>query len=217
MEDRFRDVQRGYDQVAAEYADRIFGELAHKPFDRALVDRFADVVRPIGPACDVGCGPGHVARYVHERGLLVVGVDLSSEMVVQARRLSPAISFCQGSMLALPFADDSVGGISAMYSIIHVPRDLLPVAFAEMRRTLRLGGALLLAFHLGDRDVHLEEWWGKSVSIDFYHFDRTEIERHVLDVGFVVQESVERPPYPDVEHQSRRAYLLARKPGVDER
>ena len=30
--------------------------------------------------------------------------------------------------------------------------------------------------------------------------------------GFDVEEIVEREPYPDVEHQSRRCYVFARKP-----
>src|SRR5437773_6198242 len=76
-------VRASYDRVAAEYAERIAGELAGKPFDRALLDRFADQVRPLGPVCDVGCGPGHVTAYLHERGLDVFGVDLSPEMVAQ--------------------------------------------------------------------------------------------------------------------------------------
>jgi hypothetical protein len=55
-----------YDRVAEEYVKRIFEELAHKPLDRALLDRFAEQMRGLGPACDVGCGPGQVARYLHD-------------------------------------------------------------------------------------------------------------------------------------------------------
>jgi hypothetical protein len=35
------DVRRSYDEVADEYARRIFDELAGKPLDRQLLDRFA--------------------------------------------------------------------------------------------------------------------------------------------------------------------------------
>ncbi len=47
MEQWLRNVEEGYDRVAQEYTARIFGELAHKPLDRALLDRFAEVVRTI--------------------------------------------------------------------------------------------------------------------------------------------------------------------------
>ena len=60
---------RSYDRVAAEYAAQLAGELAHKPFDREWLDRFAARVRGRGLACDVGCGPGHVARYLNDQGV----------------------------------------------------------------------------------------------------------------------------------------------------
>ncbi len=203
-------VRASYDRVAAEYAERIAGELADKPFDRALLDRFADLVRPLGAVCDVGCGPGHVAAYLYTRGLDVFGVDLAPEMVAQARRLNPGIRFERGTMLALDLPDGQLGGIVAFYSIVNVPRESQPAAFAELRRVLHPGGWLLVAFHLGEEDRHLDEWWDQPVSIDFYFYRTDEIVARLVEAGFVVEERLERDPYPEVEHQSRRAYLLAR-------
>ena len=58
MTDWERSVRDTYDRVAGEYATRIFDELAGKPFDRAILDRLAELALPIGPVCDLGCGPG---------------------------------------------------------------------------------------------------------------------------------------------------------------
>ena len=211
-----RDVQATYDLVATEYAARIFGELAHKPFDRTILDRFAELALPLGPVCDLGCGPGQIARYLHEqwhqRGLDVFGIDLSPAMVEQARALNPGLRFEQGTMLALDLPDGQLGGIAAFYSIVNVLREDQPRAFAELWRVLKPGGWLLVAFHVGDRDIHLEEWWDTLVSVDFYFFDPAEIEARLTEAGFVVEERHLREPYPEVEHPSRRAYLLARKP-----
>ena len=60
-----------YDRVAAEYAERYVDELRHKPLDRALLDWFVGETQGAGTVADVGCGPGQVARYLHERGLPV--------------------------------------------------------------------------------------------------------------------------------------------------
>jgi SAM-dependent methyltransferase len=207
-----KDLQAGYDRVAPHYADTIYDELKDKPFDRALLDRFLEAVRPIGSACDLGCGPGQVARYLYDRGLPIFGLDLSTEMVVQASRLNPDIQFEQGTMLAIPRPDCSLGGIAAFYSIIHIPRPRLAEAFGEMSRVLPPMGSLLVAFHLGPEDRHVEELLGQVVSMDFFFFERSEIERRLEESGFTLVESVERDRYPDVEHQSRRAYILARKP-----
>src|SRR6266550_3231752 len=89
------DYQNSYDRVADEYVRRIFDELQHKPLDQQLLDRVAASVRDVGPACDMGCGTGHVARYLHEHGVRVCGTDLSPAMVERARRLTPSIEFRQ--------------------------------------------------------------------------------------------------------------------------
>jgi SAM-dependent methyltransferase len=202
-----------YDRVAEEYAARIAGELAAKPLDRALLTCFVEQVGGLGIIADIGCGPGHVAAYLHELGAQVVGVDLSPEMVAIARQRSPEIPFEQGSMLALAASDASWGGIVALYSIIHLPVEERPRALAEFYRALRPGGLLLLAFHIGDEQRHLDEWWGQEVSLDIWFLQPREIESLLIEAGFTVEMSLVRQPYaPDVEHQSQRAYIFARKP-----
>ncbi len=204
-------LQESYDRVAELYAERIFDELSGKPLDRQLLDRLAESVGGIGPICDLGCGPGHVARYLHGRGAEVCGVDLSAGMLEQARRRDPGIPFMQGDMLAMDIAEGAWGGIAAFYSLIHVPRPELGQAVGEMYRVLRPHGLALLAFHVGEETKHLEDWFGEPVSVDFFFFRSQEIKEHLLAAGFVIEDVIEREPYPDVEHPSRRAYIYARK------
>lgn len=206
------EIQASYDRVADEYVRRIYDELQHKPLDRLLLDRLAGSVRDLGTVCDMGCGPGQVARHLHERGVRVCGVDLSGEMVERARRLNPGIEFHQGSMLNLPVADAAWAGVVAFYSIIHVPRPDVAAALRELRRVVQPGGRLLLAFHIGDDSLHLDEWWGHPVSVDFHFHQPAAMTALLQAAGWADIEAIEREPYPGVEHQSRRAYVFARKP-----
>jgi trans-aconitate methyltransferase len=91
-------VRKDYDRLAAEYARRLYDELQHKPLDRKLLDRFAADIKDCGEVCDMGCGPGHVARYLRDAGATVFGLDLSAGMLEQARRLNPDIDFREGNM-----------------------------------------------------------------------------------------------------------------------
>lgn len=207
-------LRDSYDRVAPEYAAHIYDELRHKPLDRELLDRLAARVSSLGPICDLGCGPGQVARYLHDRGASVFGLDLSDGMLAQARRLNPGIEFRQGDMLALSDQDDTWGGAAAFYSLIHIPRDRLSQALAEVWRVLRPGGVLLAAIHCGQESVHRDEWWGHAVAVDFMFFEPAELERVARAAGFTVDEVVVREPYPEVEYPSRRAYLLASKPAA---
>lgn len=214
MTGREPDVGGSYDRLAEEYVTRIYGELAGKPFDRRMLDWLAEKVDGAGPLCDMGCGPGQVAAYLHGRGLPALGIDLSAEMVRHARRLAPAIPFHQGDFTTLEgIADGSFGGIAAFYSIIHVPRAALVPTLGTWRRVLRPRGVLLLAFHLGEQPTtRLEELWGQPVALDFHYFEREEMKGALQAAGFALEEAIERDPYPGIEAPTRRAYLFARNP-----
>src|SRR5512135_2187025 len=94
-----QNTQTSYDQVAREYAEKFKDEMDDKPFDRDCLDRLARKVGNLGPICDLGCGPGQIARYLHRQEVDVLGVDLSPCMIAEARRLNPEISFHEGNML----------------------------------------------------------------------------------------------------------------------
>ena len=207
------DLLHSYNLVAKYYAEQFRDELEQKPFDRRMLDWLIDKVGGRGRICDMGCGPGQVARYLREGGAEVCGVDLSPAMIAEARRLHPAeIAFAVGDMLALNrVADGSYGGIAAFYSIVNIPPASLTHALAELHRVLRNGGALLLSFHVGEEVKHLDEWWGKPVSLDFYFYRTAIVKAGLQAVGFEIEEVIEREPYLRVEYESRRAYLFARK------
>lgn len=208
-----KQVREDYDRIAAEYARRMFRELEGKPKDRELLLRFASLTGDRGEICDMGCGPGHVARFLHDHGVRrVSGLDLSPAMLEHARRLNPEIEFVEGNLLSLPLADGTLAGITAFYAIVNIPEASLPIVFGEMLRVLEPGGRLLLAFHVGGDVLRPEELFGAKIGIEFYHFDRARIEGLLEEAGFRIEDVVERGPYaPEVEYQSRRAYIFARR------
>lgn len=208
------DIQQSYDDVAATYAQQFRDELDHKPFDRKMLDWLIEKTAGRGTLCDMGCGPGQIARYLCDRGAAVCGIDLSEEMVRQAAAANPQITFSQGDMLRLDnIADNSYAGIAAFYSIIHMPRPAVASALAELKRVIKPEGALLLTHHIGSDVVHRDEFLGKHVSLDFVFFETDEMKDYLTTAGFYLDEVIERDPYPDVEYPSRRAYIFARKPG----
>jgi ubiquinone/menaquinone biosynthesis C-methylase UbiE len=213
-DDITQSIRDSYDRLAAEYARQIFNELQHKPVDRELLNRFAAEVAGRGEVCDLGCGPGHVARYLRDAGATVFGLDLSPRMLERARQLNPDISFREGNMMALNLPDGTLAGITAFYAIVNLAKESLLLVFREMERVLQPGAPLLLAFHAGDEMLHEDELWGLLISMDFYLLHPSAIQHRLEAAGLVIEEIVERKPYsPEVEYQSRRAYIFARKAG----
>src|SRR5215467_14515393 len=200
-------IAANYDRLAEAYARQLFHELERKPLDRQLLDAFAAETEGRGEVCDIGCGPGQVARYLRDAGAAVFGVDLSPRMLEQARKLNPDIGFREGNMMALDLPGGALAGIAAFYAIVNTPRESLPVVFREMERVLQPGGLLLLAFHVGEQTVRPPELWGRPISMDFFFFPVAEVCRLLEAADSPTQHVILRAPYaPDVEHQSRRAY-----------
>jgi SAM-dependent methyltransferase len=204
------DIRESYDSAAEAYAEHLATELAGKPLDRHLLNRFAEETRGRGFVADLGCGPGHVARYLHDQGVTVVGVDLSPEMIKVAQRLNPGLDFRVGDMTQLQMPEASLAGVVAFYAIVHFDAAELGGVLREVRRVLAPGGWALLAFHIGDQVVHVEDLFGSPVSLDFrFHEPRAVIEA-LRSADLKVVEQIEREPYEGAEYPSRRCYLFAR-------
>jgi SAM-dependent methyltransferase len=214
MEPVTADIQEGYNRVAAAYARKFIHEQEQKPMDREMLQQFAAEVAGKGPVCDMGCGPGQIAAYLyHHCGLKdVFGMDLSPRFVEEAQKLNPQIPFRQGNMLAIDEADNTWAGITAFYCLIHIPHSEVVNALKELKRVLKPDGVLLLTFHIGSETVHISDWFDQQVSMDFNFFEPVEMERYLESAGFKsIQTTVRQPYAPEVEHQSHRAYLFARK------
>lgn len=203
------DIRASYDSAASAYAEHLFNELEQKPLDKHLLNRFAETVRGQGRAADLGCGPGHVSKYLSEQDVDVIGIDLSPEMVRCATRLCPGVEFQTGDMKSLDLPAESLAGIVAFYSIVHFDPSDLDAVFRECRRVLKPGGSMLLAFHIGDEAVHVDDLWGSPVNLDFRFHLPSDVINRLRSADLIVTESVEREPYKGVEYPSRRSYLFA--------
>ena len=208
-DDWLSDTRSSYDTDASGYAEKVRGLLDGSPYLRASLALFAELVRDAGggPVADVGCGPGYVTRHLHDLGVDAFGIDLSPEMVALARRDHPDLRFEVGTMTALDLAEDSVAGVLAFWSVIHVPDHSVPEVFGQFRRVLRPGGPLLVGFHVGDETRHTSEGYsGRSINVDSHRRRPDQVARWLREALFTIEaELVMRP-----EEEVPGAIILAR-------
>jgi SAM-dependent methyltransferase len=138
------------------------------------------------------------------------GIDLSPRMVELARGAYPRLRFEVGSMLALDLPDGSLGGLLALFSIIHLPWERRPEAFTEFHRVLAPGGYLLLVFQIGDECAHRDDAFGKPSSLDFYRQQPDEVVELLREAGFERWATVVREP--EEADRPRVGFVVVRKP-----
>jgi len=141
----FGHIARRYDWF--DHVASLGNDFVWRP--RALwdLDRFRARESP-RTILDAGCGTGDLTRLAahHYPRARVVGVDFTRAMLtVAGRRRDPTIdrrvAFGEASVLALPFRPGTFDLAMSAFVARNLPR--LPDAFAELRRVIAPGGALL--------------------------------------------------------------------------
>jgi SAM-dependent methyltransferase len=184
------DTRSSYDIDAPGYAEKVRGLLGEMPYLRASLALFAELVHDAGggPVADIGCGPGYVTGHLRDLGVDAFGIDISPEMIAIARRDYPDLRFEVGTMTDLSLADDSVAGVVAFWSVIHVPDHAMPGVCAQFRRVLRPGGPLLVGFHVGDDIQHSSEGYtGRPINVDTHNRPPSKVADWLRDAGFTIE------------------------------
>jgi len=96
---------------------------------------------------DVACGTGNLAVIAARHGCVVEGIDIASNLIIQARARASAsglrIAFQEGDAEALPFTERQFDLVVSSFGVMFAPRP--EVAAAELLRVTKPGGRIALA------------------------------------------------------------------------
>ncbi len=97
-----------------------------------------------GWVLDLGCGQGDWLKVLSEAGFKAEGVDTNASLVAAARRAGLRVHQADLFEYLGTLADQTYAAITAFQLVEHLPWEGLLELFAELRRTVRPGGVVIL-------------------------------------------------------------------------
>ncbi len=171
-----------YNKMAKEYDEETIG--FWKEFPDTIITKFCEKMEGDKKVLDIGSGPGRDGLLLKERGLDVVCLDASSEMVKLCE--NKGLDSIEGDFLDLPFEDSTFDGVWSYTSLLHVQKKEMNKALSEVRRVLKKDGIFGLGLIEGNKELYRESS-GVGELRWFAFYLREEIEKLLEDQGFVVE------------------------------
>ena len=207
QDERRRTVAAGYDRISGRYQEWV-ARIEGDPSDRMLVE-FAQRLPGRARVLDLGCGAGVPSTRVLAQSFDVVGVDISEAQIRSARKNVPEATFIHGDFAEIELPDVSFDGVTALYSISHVPREEHARIFARVARWLVPGGLFLATLGATDSPDWVGDWLGGPM---FFSSHDADTNRGLLRAAGFTLELDEIVEMREPEGPVTFLWVIARKP-----
>jgi SAM-dependent methyltransferase len=200
-------VERGYDEIAARYANWRSG-IEGSP-DEAWLGGLLARLPERAAILELGCGQGGLAAQTLAAGHRYSGVDISAAQLRHARELVPEAEFQQADVTEIRRDAESLHAVVSLYVFGHLPRVELPGLLQRIVSWLRPGGYLLSTFARSGTEGVQDDWLG--VPMFFASYTEAETLELVRRAGLEIErDEIVAIVEPD-EGEARFLWVLARK------
>ena len=134
---------------------------------------------------DLGCGSGIPARYFASRGMRVIGVDVSPEMILLAKKQAPGVPFICADM-EMQWPRGAFDGICVFFSLLHLPKEKTTCLLQKIHQWLRPGGVFVITVVEGITEGLCEDFMGEGVPVYLSYYTKEELMSSLRAIGFSV-------------------------------
>ena len=181
-------VARTYDAIAprwTQWADAVSPPLRER-YVGVLVERLPST----GRVLEIGCGPGVPVAALLAHHFDLCGIDISSEMVRNARTAVPTGHFEVGDISEMEFDQTSFDGVVAFYSLVHLPREAQIALISRIFRWMRPGGLFVASLGASDAEETVEEDWLGAGTMFWSSYDAETYGALLERAGFTIEQNV---------------------------
>jgi SAM-dependent methyltransferase len=184
-------VAEGYDALGKGYL--AWTSAFADPGRERMVNEFSARLASGARVLDLGCGPGIPSTRALASRFDVTGVDISETQLEAARRNVPEATFVHADIAQIDFPPESFDGVTAFYSISHVPRDEHGQLFERIARWLVPGGLLLATLGSGDNPDWTGEWLGGPMFFSSHDADTNRSLLAAANFELIIDEIIDTP------------------------
>ncbi len=137
---------------------------------------------------DVGCGAGHLVKYLNNQGCYTVGCDPITQAVKMAHKINPSNKIIQASANNLPFSEESFDLITAISLIEHLEEPDVELFFHSAYNILRPGGFIFLItpnYFSPFRLILGKKWFGYKDPTHITFFNPLQLKNMLGNSKFV--------------------------------
>ncbi len=165
-------MAKEYDIETKDFWDRFPNNFLHK---------FSNLVKK--KVLDVGSGPGRDGLLLKQKGLEVICLDASSEMVKMSK--ARGLDSIVGDFKNLPFLNKTFDGVWSYTSLLHVPKLEVVDCIKEIYRVLKEEGIFALGLIEGESEEYRESS-GVNMPRWFSFYLKEELEHILKNQGFKI-------------------------------
>ncbi|BFU90669.1 MAG: hypothetical protein NTAFB01_18560 [Nitrospira sp.] len=133
---------------------------------------------------DLGCGAGQDSRYLAKLGHRVIGLDRAMPLLQFAKRRAPSVPFLLADIRSLPIRAESLDGVWAAASLIHLQKRTVTSVLAALRHLVKPGGFVAATFTYGSNSRIKRTGWMPGRY--FARWRKDELSRTLRRAGWTV-------------------------------
>ena len=200
-------TRRAYNNIAMQY----YNEYKDDKADLEYIDKFLNMCNK--KILDLGCGMGHYSKYIKNKGVEVVGVDFSKEMLKIAKENGPDIKFIKSDIRKLSRdldknLEQGFDGVLIAYVIHHLSKEETKECLINLKKYLVKNAKLLILFREGNRTLKEVEPFNPKFSYIIKEYEKKEITELLNECGYDVLEIEEKPYKEDKNSLCPRTLVL---------
>jgi ubiquinone/menaquinone biosynthesis C-methylase UbiE len=181
----FQDTIAWYNQNAKQYT-----QVSAENANPEQIEQFSNLLPKNGKVLDAGCGSGRDTNLLVQKGLDVVGLDVSQGLIQEAKIQFPTLQFIEGNLLNLPFNNNMFDGVWAHASLLHLETiDEVKTVLKEFHRVLKNKGILhvLVKAQSGKQKTAVVSDAFSNHNRFFQYFTQEELTELLKTSGFTIR------------------------------